>query len=758
MTLRSELQSENKVRLFLLRVVLITPLLFVVSDLNAKTSAYKLPQPKASTGKLRVNPRPDKTNADVALPASYTPNLNIHNDPDTRHNVNIWNQVPDSLIRSGQFYASPPSLSKQAMSLAISDLLIPGSLLVSSHFLLGFLNRQMMQTIPSESLRGMSYPLLAYIWQEQMIPSESWMEKIINLFPPLLDGAMILASRTQYWAGLWTHTIRELLALYTTAYMLSKPLLREYELWQTQHQRQITLDNAPELENTLNILLERYCPVEEPARNRLTLTFQQRCPQQPIIEEGNNAPFTKALKALYHKACELGTSALQLYPADYNGQARLFVRWKTGDFWTYPQPVELPEIHNKWWTTLVSEHYFESSFQNSEQIKRLADPLSIEVLNRIAGRTSQPAPSLDAFLVQHQHGQQLGILSGTGHANIWLTQPDSALFSTNDNRLPLITLQSAPPFQGETKQLQQHLKQPLLPGWAQLPWQVTRVALFTKLRLWAWQKGLRAGDNLEAWFTFPGAYMDWDTLQPPGHARRIRVRLSDGKYMTGNLVCSTRGDGRSLIVVYHPTKDTSDRLANAGLLTLDEQGQATVLGKYLNDRGYDVFFPEYRGYRNDLKPVNRKQFLNDAVRFFDHISADYDRISVIGYSIGTGAASHVAHVRGEAIERLILLAPFQELRDVGRQLIGIVPPNWCLRFNMNNRAELMKTEIPVHIFHGSRDRLIPARSSQHMFDYLRENSTNKALNYHLIEGQGHNKILTDPSLMSRIMDIFSAQR
>ncbi len=728
--------------------VLLLLLVLYVLTLCAQVSAAE--SERQCSDKHRIHPR------DALLPQS--PSL-----ADGTDDPIDWDGIPHNLRLNNYLHRSPPATVRKAVALALGELAVPGAVLAGNSFLLGFLSQQLAYTIPHEGLRGLSYPLTGAIWHEIIAPSRSLKEAVWNTIPSVIDGLLTLVSKTPHWAGGWTYTLRSLLTIYTMGLSLAPALSQEREMYSGMDRRKIIVEGF----SGVNIVLERNRPDDEPAKNRFTLSWLPSSESRPDgngMDENHHHPVGQALQSVIDRAAQLRASALQLYPSDNdgdeNGRPAISLLWKIDDDWTSPTRVEFPPIKSRWWTTLVCDHYFE----HNNKAELLADPLSADVLNFVseaAVNCTQETVTSASIMTGHQHSPQLATLSGEGHANIWLTPSASALLSNNSNRIPNITLQLDQTFESDLEPLQKYINKSLLPGWSQLPWQLVKTTLLTKLSSWAWKWGLSYGKHLETSKAFPGAYPKrpenkiWlDNIKPPGHTEHKKVILSDGEEMTGHLVKSTTSEkNKSLLIVYHPAKDTSGGMSNSGQLTLNNEKWATELGKFLNEKGYDVFFPEYRGYKNPLHPTNQTQFFEDAVSFFDQIASDYKNISVIGYSIGTGAASHVASVRDDKIDRLVLLAPFRKLHDITKQFIGFVPPNWVMKFNMNNQDALMKTNKPVHILHGGNDRVIPSSGSLQMYNYLKEQK--KDIHRYEFKGLTHNDILKDQTLMTQMINIFS---
>jgi uncharacterized protein len=128
--------------------------------------------------------------------------------------------------------------------------------------------------------------------------------------------------------------------------------------------------------------------------------------------------------------------------------------------------------------------------------------------------------------------------------------------------------------------------------------------------------------------------------------------------------------------------------------------------------GYDIFMPDYRGFgKSDGEIVSEEQLFSDAQAAYDFLKRLYveESIVVVGYSIGSGMASHVASQNNP--QQLILLAPYTSVVDLKD---GMAPflPDFLLKYPLRNDAFLQGVKFPVTLFHGSLDEVIPFQCSE----------------------------------------------
>jgi len=102
------------------------------------------------------------------------------------------------------------------------------------------------------------------------------------------------------------------------------------------------------------------------------------------------------------------------------------------------------------------------------------------------------------------------------------------------------------------------------------------------------------------------------------------------------------------------------------------------------------------------------EFIQDVIRW------PLDSIKILGRSIGTGPAIHLA--TKYPVSGLILIAPFLSLREVIREHIGFFSQFVNERFPNQERAPNVKA--PTLIVHGQRDQMVSVRQSKVLFELL----------------------------------------
>ncbi|MBS0032167.1 alpha/beta hydrolase [Chitinophaga sp. 22321] len=211
------------------------------------------------------------------------------------------------------------------------------------------------------------------------------------------------------------------------------------------------------------------------------------------------------------------------------------------------------------------------------------------------------------------------------------------------------------------------------------------------------------------------------------------IRMNDGVMLHGLLFKTNTSKG--LVFYLH---------GNGGAL----DGWGEVAATYTR-LGYDVFIFDYRGYgKSGGKISSEKQFYEDAQTVYDSIKQFYpeQRITLLGYSVGTGTAAMLAATNHP--RRLILQAPYYSMTDMAKHHYAFLP-SFLLRYTFPTYQYLERTKVPVTIFHGDQDEVIYYGSSAvKLKPYLKAGDTLITLH-----GQGHNGMTDNPDYRAALVKV-----
>ena len=142
--------------------------------------------------------------------------------------------------------------------------------------------------------------------------------------------------------------------------------------------------------------------------------------------------------------------------------------------------------------------------------------------------------------------------------------------------------------------------------------------------------------------------------------------------------------------------------------------QSTIVEGYRR-LGCSVLLPEYRGYGRSAGKPSEQAIVADAVRFYDEITrrpdVDPSRIVFHGRSLGGGPAAALAARR--SAKALVLESTFTSVADMASAYLA---PSFLVKNKFHTDRVLPTLEIPVLIFHGTRDDIIPVAHGRRLRD------------------------------------------
>jgi abhydrolase domain-containing protein 17 len=160
-------------------------------------------------------------------------------------------------------------------------------------------------------------------------------------------------------------------------------------------------------------------------------------------------------------------------------------------------------------------------------------------------------------------------------------------------------------------------------------------------------------------------------------------------------------------------------------------GDLYDLFESFHDNGFSVFAYDYHGYgANNGKPSEKNSYQDIEAAYLymvNNLKIPSDRIVVLGRSVGSGPATHLAcH---EKVAALILESPFVSAFRVLTK-IPLLPFD-----KFNNISKIKYVHCPVLVIHGTDDNIIPLWHGEKLFKAANQPKYN-----FWVEGAGHNDL------------------
>jgi hypothetical protein len=147
-----------------------------------------------------------------------------------------------------------------------------------------------------------------------------------------------------------------------------------------------------------------------------------------------------------------------------------------------------------------------------------------------------------------------------------------------------------------------------------------------------------------------------------------------------------------------------------------------------------LFAMNYRGYGGSTGKPSEAALVADALALFDKVYKNHQNIIVIGRSLGSGVAVHLASER--PVERLILVTPYDSIQNLAAAQFPFLPVRWLLTDKFDSWRYAPKVTAPTHLIAAQNDEVIPASSTNALYKYFPPSVANLTV----IPDAGHNNI------------------
>ncbi|SNY99873.1 alpha/beta hydrolase [Flagellimonas pacifica] len=178
-------------------------------------------------------------------------------------------------------------------------------------------------------------------------------------------------------------------------------------------------------------------------------------------------------------------------------------------------------------------------------------------------------------------------------------------------------------------------------------------------------------------------------------------------------------------------------------------------GKFAVDftrHGYDVIMVDYRGFGKSTGRRTQKAVKRDMQVIYNKIKEKVTEKYIIlyGRSMGSGFAAKLASMNNPRM--LILDAPYYSLSKVAKKYIPFMPLSLLIKFPMPTYKWLKYVNCPIHIIHGTDDRLIPYKTSVKLSKIKPE-----LTKLYTVIGGGHKNLNTFESYHKMLTEIITTK-
>ena len=204
----------------------------------------------------------------------------------------------------------------------------------------------------------------------------------------------------------------------------------------------------------------------------------------------------------------------------------------------------------------------------------------------------------------------------------------------------------------------------------------------------------------------------WFIYVPPTYTSRHMDRLA----RESNLERWTNSAGESIGM----KRLSARQPAEGSVLILYGNGSCAVnCAHYADDiqsvAALDVFILEYPGYGDRSGSPNQKSLTRAADGALEMLPTN-EPVYLVGESLGSGVAAHLAGNRPDKIAGAILLSPFDSLTDVAQYHMPVFPVHLMLMDRFPVGDDLRRYHGPVGVMVDGRDQVVPEKFGLRLYN------------------------------------------
>ncbi len=157
--------------------------------------------------------------------------------------------------------------------------------------------------------------------------------------------------------------------------------------------------------------------------------------------------------------------------------------------------------------------------------------------------------------------------------------------------------------------------------------------------------------------------------------------------------------------------------------------------------GHAVYGLHYRGYGGSTGEPSEDALREDAAAWFAHLQQRHPHITLIGRSLGTGVAVRLA--AGPAVERLVLVTPYDSVAAVAATHYPWLPARWLVRDRFEAWKDAARVQAPTLLLLAEHDAVTPRANGLALYGHFPPGIAQ----LRTLAGTDHNSIVAHPDYL-----------
>ena len=133
---------------------------------------------------------------------------------------------------------------------------------------------------------------------------------------------------------------------------------------------------------------------------------------------------------------------------------------------------------------------------------------------------------------------------------------------------------------------------------------------------------------------------------------------------------------------------------------------------------YTVYLISYRGYGASTGSPTEEALFKDSLAIYDLLTTEHNNISVMGRSLGSGIAVHLAYHR--EISKMILITPYHSILKVAQGIFWMFPMSALLKDKYESWRKVGSIKTDSLLLIAEHDEAIPPKYGHMLASYFNQ--------------------------------------
>lgn len=166
---------------------------------------------------------------------------------------------------------------------------------------------------------------------------------------------------------------------------------------------------------------------------------------------------------------------------------------------------------------------------------------------------------------------------------------------------------------------------------------------------------------------------------------------------------------------------------NAENVSLNAEGFTNLF------KDYSVYLVNYRGYGGSSGSPSEHGLYSDAISIYDEIVKTHESVSLIGRSLGSAVATHIASQR--LVDKLVLITPFDSIQNIAQEQFPIYPMELLLKDKHDSHSRVKAIRADTLLMVAQNDTVVEMHHTRRLIEGF-----DTPVLVQVVEGAGHNTI------------------